>query len=138
MRAHELHLQSLRVRVVRMSGSYSRVFLIQSLTCKRPPAALAAARSTDRSLPSPTTSADAFARCLQVCLTYVASNLSAVICTQEYKRLTESCHGMVEEILAAVAKQNSHAVAAPAARPPAHRALGVPGVRRQARRRDGD
>ena len=48
---------------------------------------------------------------LQVCLTYVANNLSQVICTDDYKRLTESCQGMVNEILAAVAVQGNQTVA---------------------------
>ena len=73
---------------------------------------------------------------MQVCLAYVASNLSQVITTQEYQRLTESCQGMVNEILAAVARQGSSAVARsaaprPAVAPPA-------GVRRVTRRRVDD
>ena len=48
---------------------------------------------------------------LQVCLSYVATNLSQVINTVEYKRLTESCANMVQEILSAVAKQGDKSVA---------------------------
>lgn len=48
---------------------------------------------------------------VKVCLTFVANNLSQVICTDDYKRLTESCQGMVNEILAAVAVQGNQTVA---------------------------
>lgn len=55
-------------------------------------------------------------RSVQVCLNFVANNLSQVICTDDYKRLTESCQGMVNEILAAVAVQGNQTVARGAAR----------------------
>lgn len=65
-----------------------------------------------------------------MCLNFVANNLSQVICTEEYKRLTESCGGMVNEILAAVAVQGQTATRpAPAGRT-------APGPRLRARRRD--
>lgn len=68
---------------------------------------------------------------MQVCLNFVANNLSQVICTEEYKRLTESCGGMVNEILAAVAVQGQTMAQRPVAagRAPA-------GPRLRARRRD--
>lgn len=89
--------------------------------------------------------------CMQVCLTYVANNLSQVICTDDYKRLTESCQGMVNEILAAVAVQGNQTVArgtsrnaaagggGGAAAAAAHAPAGTPGTvagRLRARRRD--
>jgi hypothetical protein len=73
---------------------------------------------------------------LQVCLQYVASNLSQVITTQEYRRLTESCAGMVNEILAAVAQQGSAAVGRASAVRPAVAA--APAPRRIARRREDE
>lgn len=69
---------------------------------------------------------------MQVCLSFVANNLSQVICTDEYKRLTESCGGMVNEILAAVAVQGqAMSRNITAGRP-------TPGPRLRARRRDED
>lgn len=69
---------------------------------------------------------------LQVCLNFVANNLSQVICTEEYKRLTESCGGMVNEILAAVAVQGQTMAR------PVTAGRAAPGPRLRARRRDED
>lgn len=64
---------------------------------------------------------------VQVCLNFVANNLSQVICTDDYKRLTESCQGMVNEILAAVAVQGNQTVARGASRSGAGAAGGAAG-----------
>lgn len=90
---------------------------------------------------------------VQVCLTFVANNLSQVICTDDYKRLTESCQGMVNEILAAVAVQGNQTVARGTSRSGAAAGgatgggaalhanaaqVGVVGGRLRARRRDDE
>ena len=72
---------------------------------------------------------------VQVCLSFVASNLSQVINTAEYKRLCDSCAGMLNEILTAVAKQGSQSVAKPATGP---RNAQPSTVRRVARRREDE
>jgi hypothetical protein len=70
---------------------------------------------------------------MQVCLAYVAANLSQVISTQEYRRLTEACQGMVQEILTAVARQGTPSVSRVGAARPS-----VPPVRRVTRQRGLD
>lgn len=91
---------------------------------------------------------------LQVCLTFVANNLSQVISTEEYKRLTETCSTMVGEILQAVAAQGpsglsrggrggasaNGAAAAAGCTPAAGTGAAAPGTRalRAVRRRDED
>lgn len=55
---------------------------------------------------------------MQVCLTYVANNLTAVLQTDGYKHMVASCPNMVSEVLAAVAAQGSQSMSS-------HRGAGV-------------
>ena len=47
---------------------------------------------------------------LQACLTFVASNLPAVLQTDEYKSMMDACPNMVNEILNAVAEIGNQSV----------------------------